>query len=182
MEDRYSVLIKLENQLSADGFYCSYNGKRFKPSEVRWIVVFLLEDSNSFCVCCINMPFWPFTKSLNFRWRFAMYTFLNRLTTTILQKWLAYLPLGTRSCPRALFVQVCDCPDLISCGCELMSLSDAYVLFRSIFSERLDPDTSGIQSTLCDHSSRCSCIMKWTYLSCPVGYLLIFFSSYVLCI
>lgn len=34
MEDRYSVLIRLENQLSADGFYCCYNGKRFKPTEV----------------------------------------------------------------------------------------------------------------------------------------------------
>lgn len=34
MEDRYSVLITLEDQMAADGFYCSYNGKRFKPSEV----------------------------------------------------------------------------------------------------------------------------------------------------
>lgn len=34
MDDRYSVLIKLEDQLAADGFYCIYNGKRFKPSEV----------------------------------------------------------------------------------------------------------------------------------------------------
>ncbi|KAK3025867.1 hypothetical protein RJ639_042296 [Escallonia herrerae] len=34
MEDRYSVLIWLENQVTADGFYCNFNGKRFKPSEV----------------------------------------------------------------------------------------------------------------------------------------------------
>ncbi|KNA16979.1 hypothetical protein SOVF_084540 [Spinacia oleracea] len=34
--------------------------------------------------------------------------------------------------------------------------------------ERLDQDTSGIQSTLCDHSFDCSCISKWTYLSCQV--------------
>lgn len=34
--------------------------------------------------------------------------------------------------------------------------------------ERLDQDTSGIQSTLCDHSFQCSCISKWTYLSCQV--------------
>lgn len=34
MEDRYSVLITLVNQLAADGFYCNYNGKRFKPIEV----------------------------------------------------------------------------------------------------------------------------------------------------
>ncbi|KAG7570135.1 BRCA1-associated 2 [Arabidopsis thaliana x Arabidopsis arenosa] len=34
--------------------------------------------------------------------------------------------------------------------------------------ERLDPDTSGIVSTLCDHSFQCSCTSKWTYLSCQV--------------
>ncbi|ESQ31592.1 hypothetical protein EUTSA_v10004093mg [Eutrema salsugineum] len=34
--------------------------------------------------------------------------------------------------------------------------------------ERLDPDTSGILSTLCDHSFQCSCTSKWTYLSCQV--------------
>lgn len=36
--------------------------------------------------------------------------------------------------------------------------------------ERLDPDTSGIQSTLCDHSFHCSCVSKWTFLSCTVSY------------
>ncbi|GMY35823.1 BRAP2 RING ZnF UBP domain-containing protein 1 [Fagus crenata] len=34
--------------------------------------------------------------------------------------------------------------------------------------ERLDPDTSGILSTICDHSFQCPCISKWTYLSCQV--------------
>ncbi|XP_039166208.1 BRAP2 RING ZnF UBP domain-containing protein 1-like isoform X1 [Eucalyptus grandis] len=34
--------------------------------------------------------------------------------------------------------------------------------------ERLDPDTSGILSTHCDHSFHCSCGTKWTYLSCQV--------------
>ncbi|XP_020227367.1 BRCA1-associated protein isoform X2 [Cajanus cajan] len=34
--------------------------------------------------------------------------------------------------------------------------------------ERLDPDTSGIQATLCDHSFQCPCVSKWTYLSCQV--------------
>lgn len=38
-------------------------------------------------------------------------------------------------------------------------------------SERLDQDTSGIQSTLCDHSFQCSCISKWTHLSCQVCFL-----------
>ncbi|QCD80636.1 BRCA1-associated protein [Vigna unguiculata] len=34
--------------------------------------------------------------------------------------------------------------------------------------ERLDPDTSGIMTTLCDHSFQCPCVSKWTYLSCQV--------------
>ncbi|KAB2618602.1 BRCA1-associated protein-like [Pyrus ussuriensis x Pyrus communis] len=34
--------------------------------------------------------------------------------------------------------------------------------------ERLDADTGGIASTLCDHSFQCPCISKWTYLSCQV--------------
>lgn len=38
MEDRYSVLIRFVNQLKADGFYCSFNGKRFSPAEVGWLV------------------------------------------------------------------------------------------------------------------------------------------------
>ncbi|KAI8024373.1 BRAP2 RING ZnF UBP domain-containing protein 1 [Camellia lanceoleosa] len=33
MEDRYSVLITLANQLTADGFYCNFNGKRFRSSQ-----------------------------------------------------------------------------------------------------------------------------------------------------
>ncbi|KAF6158228.1 hypothetical protein GIB67_015022 [Kingdonia uniflora] len=34
--------------------------------------------------------------------------------------------------------------------------------------ERLDQDTSGILTTLCDHSFQCPCISKWTDLSCLV--------------
>jgi BRCA1-associated protein len=34
MENRYSVLIRLANQLTADGFYCNFNGKKFSPGEV----------------------------------------------------------------------------------------------------------------------------------------------------
>jgi BRCA1-associated protein len=34
MEDRYSVLIRLVNQLTADGFYWNFNGKKFSPGEV----------------------------------------------------------------------------------------------------------------------------------------------------
>ena len=34
MEDRYSVLIKLTDQVAADGFYGNLNGKLFSPGEV----------------------------------------------------------------------------------------------------------------------------------------------------
>ncbi|XP_051132373.1 BRAP2 RING ZnF UBP domain-containing protein 1 [Andrographis paniculata] len=105
MEDRYSVLIKLESQLAADGFYCSYNGKRFKPSEVE--------------VCHIY-----FTQSV--------------LQTECIE---------LASAPPAEYTELPSCPVCL---------------------ERLDPDTSGIQSTLCDHSFLCSCVSKWTYLSCLV--------------
>ncbi|XP_028794102.1 BRCA1-associated protein isoform X1 [Neltuma alba] len=34
--------------------------------------------------------------------------------------------------------------------------------------ERLDQDTSGILTTICNHSFHCSCISKWADSSCPV--------------
>ncbi|KAJ7951957.1 BRCA1-associated protein [Quillaja saponaria] len=34
--------------------------------------------------------------------------------------------------------------------------------------ERLDQDTSGILTTMCNHSFHCSCISNWTDSSCPV--------------
>lgn len=105
MEDRYSVLIKLRNQLDADAFYCSFNGKRFRPSEAE--------------VCHIY-----FTQSVE-------YFESAQIATT----------------PPPGFTELPTCP---------------------ICLERLDQDTSGIQSTLCDHSFHCSCVSKWTYLSCQV--------------
>ena len=39
MEDRYSVVIRLENQSMANGFYCNFNGKKFSPGEVDDIFV-----------------------------------------------------------------------------------------------------------------------------------------------
>lgn len=35
VEDRYSVLIRTENEVLADGFYFKFNGKRFSPPEVE---------------------------------------------------------------------------------------------------------------------------------------------------
>ncbi|CAI9758942.1 unnamed protein product [Fraxinus pennsylvanica] len=105
VEDRYSVLIRLENQLSADGFYLNFNGKKFKPSEVEVCHVYFAQS--------------------------VMYTMSAEIATT----------------PPPEFAELPTCPVCL---------------------ERLDYDTSGIQSTLCDHSFQCSCVLKWTYLSCPV--------------
>ncbi|CAI0542831.1 unnamed protein product [Linum tenue] len=105
MEDRYSVLIKLDSQLAADRFYNNFNGKRFSPSEAE--------------VCHIL-----FLLSVD-------YTDSAEVAST----------------PPAGFAALPTCP---------------------ICLERLDPDTSGIVSTLCDHSFQCSCTSKWTYLSCQV--------------
>lgn len=105
VEDRYSVLIKLVNQMSADAFCCSYNGKRFKPSEPEVCHLYfaqLVEYTDSAEAASIPHP--------------------------------GYTELPT--CPICL--------------------------------ETLDHDTSAIQITLCDHSFQCSCISKWTYLSCQV--------------
>ncbi|XP_010687940.2 BRAP2 RING ZnF UBP domain-containing protein 1 isoform X2 [Beta vulgaris subsp. vulgaris] len=105
MEDRYSVLIRTGNQIAADAFYRTFNGKRFSPPEVE--------------ICHIL-----FALSVEF-------TELAEIASTA--------PPG--------YVELPTCP---------------------ICLERLDQDTSGIQSTLCDHSFQCSCISKWTYLSCQV--------------
>lgn len=40
--------------------------------------------------------------------------------------------------------------------------------FCPVCLERLDQDTSGILTTICNHSFHCSCISKWTDSSCPV--------------
>lgn len=57
MEDRYSVLIRLEDQMSADGFYCSFNGKRFKPNEVLIAKMTCLPVGIIDFVCFTALPF-----------------------------------------------------------------------------------------------------------------------------
>ncbi|KAL2500639.1 BRCA1-associated protein [Forsythia ovata] len=104
VEDRYSVLIRLENQFSANGFYYSFNGKKFKPSEVEVCHMYFVQS--------------------------VQYTMSAEIATTPPE--FAELP----TCPVCL--------------------------------ERLDYNTSGITSTLCDHSFQCSCVSKYTHLSCLV--------------
>ncbi|BBH04622.1 zinc finger ubiquitin-hydrolase domain-containing protein [Prunus dulcis] len=105
MEDRYSVLVELKNQMTADGFYHTLNGKKYSPGEAE--------------VCHLL-----FLLSVD-------YTDSDEIAGTP--------PEG--------------CTELPTCPVCL---------------ERLDADTSGIASTLCDHSFQCPCISKWTYLSCQV--------------
>jgi hypothetical protein len=52
--------------------------------------------------------------------------------------------------------------------CELILMAICFFYFFVWMPERLDPDTSGILTTLCDHSFQCPCVSKWTYLSCQV--------------
>ncbi|KAK9947529.1 hypothetical protein M0R45_003149 [Rubus argutus] len=105
MEDRYSVLIRLMDQRTAEGFYGSFNGKKYSPGEAE--------------VCHI--------------------LFLVSVDYTDSAEIAGTPPEG--------------CTELPSCPVCL---------------ERLDADTSGIATTLCDHSFQCPCISKWTYLSCQV--------------
>lgn len=105
MEDRYSVVIRLIDQVSSDGFYCIYNGKRFQQSQGEICHIYFMQS--------------------------VEYTELAVIAST----------------PPPGFAELPTCP---------------------ICLERLDQDTSAIQTTLCDHSFRCSCVSKWTYLSCQV--------------
>ncbi|AES68230.2 zinc finger, C3HC4 type (RING finger) protein [Medicago truncatula] len=45
---------------------------------------------------------------------------------------------------------------------------DSTDAFYTHYNERLDQDTSGILTTICNHSFHCSCISKWADSSCPV--------------
>ncbi|RRT64321.1 hypothetical protein B296_00038094 [Ensete ventricosum] len=42
-------------------------------------------------------------------------------------------------------------------------------LFFILNAERLDQDTGGILTTICNHTFHCSCISKWADSSCPVS-------------
>ncbi|RWW81507.1 hypothetical protein BHE74_00010078 [Ensete ventricosum] len=97
VEDQYSVIIRFDDQTSADGFYQHFNGRRFSSLEV-----------------CSGYVFW-FRKSI----------------------------------PHILLVKL--------------------YLFFILNAERLDQDTGGILTTICNHTFHCSCISKWADSSCPVS-------------
>lgn len=105
MEDHYSILIRLDNQSSADSFHKHFNGKRFSSLEEETCRVFFTVDIQ-------------YTGSIEH----------SQLSPP------SYI--DQPSCPVCL--------------------------------ERLDQDTSGILTTICNHSFHCSCISKWTDSSCPV--------------
>ncbi|XAR50501.1 hypothetical protein NMG60_11004844 [Bertholletia excelsa] len=104
-EDRYSVLIRLDDQSSTDAFYKHFNGKRYSSLEVE--------------TCHV------------------LFTFDVQYTGSIEHAQTA--PVSSTEQP--------SCPVCL---------------------ERLDQDTGGILTTICNHSFHCSCISKWTDSSCPV--------------
>ncbi|KAG8388250.1 hypothetical protein BUALT_Bualt02G0106200 [Buddleja alternifolia] len=105
LEDRYSILIRLDDQNSADSFYKHFNGKCFSSLEEESCHVFFTVDIQ-------------YTESIE------------------------------HSQPsHASSMEQPSCPVCL---------------------ERLDQDTGGILTTICNHSFHCSCISRWTDSSCPV--------------
>ncbi|CAH9106781.1 unnamed protein product [Cuscuta europaea] len=105
VEDRYSILIRFDEQVYADSFYEHFSGRHFSSLEQELCYVLFTSDVH-------------YTGSI------------EHLHTS---------PPSTTEQP--------SCPVCL---------------------ERLDLDTSGILTTLCNHSFHCSCISKWTDSSCPV--------------
>ncbi|KAL3734923.1 hypothetical protein ACJRO7_024143 [Eucalyptus globulus] len=108
MEDRYSILIRMDGQDSTDNFYRYFNGRRFNSLEVE--------------VC--------------------------HILYTVDVQYTGYK--GSVEQPQTSPVATSEQP---SCPVCL---------------ERLDQDTSGILTTICNHSFHISCISKWSDSSCPV--------------
>lgn len=105
VEDKYSVLIRFDDQSSTDAFYKHFNGRHFSSLEVE--------------ACHV------------------LFTFDVQYTGSIEH---------AQSTPASSTEQ----PSCVVCL------------------ERLDQDTSGVLTTICNHSFHCSCISKWTDSSCPV--------------
>ncbi|PIN18675.1 Cytoplasmic Zn-finger protein BRAP2 (BRCA1 associated protein) [Handroanthus impetiginosus] len=105
LEDHYSILIRLDDQNSADSFYKHFNGKRFSSLEEESCHVFFTVDIQ-------------YTGSIE----------------------------HSQPTPASSMEQP-SCPVCL---------------------ERLDQDTGGILTTICNHSFHCSCISRWTDSSCPV--------------
>ncbi|KAL6539125.1 BRAP2 RING ZnF UBP domain-containing protein 2 [Orobanche gracilis] len=105
LEDRYSILIRLDDQNSADSFYKHFNGKHFSSLEEETCHMFFTVDIQ-------------YTGSIEL----------------------------SQSSPGSSAEQP-SCPVCL---------------------ERLDQDTGGILTTICNHSFHCSCISRWTDSSCPV--------------
>ncbi|CAA0810103.1 zinc finger (C3HC4-type RING finger) family protein [Striga hermonthica] len=105
LEDRYSILIRLDNQNSADSFYRHFNGKRFSSLEEETCRMFFTVDIQ-------------YTGSIE----------------------------HSHSSPTSSTEQP-SCPVCL---------------------ERLDQETGGILTTICNHSFHCSCISRWADSSCPV--------------
>ncbi|CAL9183396.1 BRAP2 RING ZnF UBP domain-containing protein 2 [Musa acuminata AAA Group] len=105
VEDQYSVIIRFDDQTSADEFYQHFNGRSFSSLEGD--------------ICSVHY-------TVDVQYTGSIEHAQSSLTSS------AELP----TCPVCL--------------------------------ERLDQDTGGILTTICNHTFHCSCISKWTDSSCPV--------------
>lgn len=63
LEDQYSVVIRFDDQISADGFYQHFNGRRFSSLEVsNWILFLIFRSMNQIeanvwtCLLMIGPP------------------------------------------------------------------------------------------------------------------------------
>ncbi|KAF5739052.1 BRCA1-associated protein [Tripterygium wilfordii] len=108
MEDRYSILIRFDNQDSADSFYRHFDGKQFNSLEVE--------------VCHVL-----FTVDVQYTGYSGSFEHAQPSPASLIEQ---------PSCPVCL--------------------------------EKLDQETGGILTTICNHTFHCSCISNWTDSSCPV--------------
>ncbi|KAI4387081.1 hypothetical protein MLD38_004941 [Melastoma candidum] len=108
MEDKYGILIRFDEQNSADGFFEYYNGRHFNSLEAEVCRILYTVDVQ------------------HTGYKGSVESSQSSAVSSSEQPW----------CPVCL--------------------------------EKLDLDTSGILTTICNHSFHISCISRWTDSSCPV--------------
>lgn len=106
MEDRYSVLITLVNQFTSDGFYCSFNGKRFRPSEVPDFLHLYVELCWKSLILCFAVGFNLDWCGCFVRLRSATYILLSLWCAVSSKKRPLCLPMDSLNCQLVLFVLV----------------------------------------------------------------------------
>ena len=105
-----------------------------------------------------SLPWWDTTK-------WSIFLFLGRWLNWRSTRCLIYVFLFCAASKRGKSLFLCRIVIRLGVGTHNFFFCNFFLLL-----ERLDPDTSGILSTLCDHSFQCPCTSKWTYLSCQVSW------------